>query len=288
MRSLLPNGLFLFLFITVITSCQQQLELEALSDEEVDSISIVNNIRQIDSIPNLTDSSREKALVGGSLGDEWKKYFKSCLKSDIDSKASYVSMANTDGPGVLMDSKLGLRGKDIKNILSPEIYKSLIDVSGNTPTCNISENDYKLIGGYFKATLLDLIHINPNAQGIKLDTIVFSMTNYTRVALNGNVLDSLYKKRNSNPDLKNYFDDLSRSKMRLIIKGYVISGFSASINFSKLDTIGLDAGLDSGLIKNISAKLGFKFIKSKNNKITASSTGDFIPLVQYVKLKDIK
>jgi hypothetical protein len=108
------------------------------------------------------------------------------------------------------------------------------------------------------------------------------------VALKGDVLDSLYNARNSNPALQSYFDDFSKKKVSLIIKGYVISGFNADIKFSRLDTVGLTAGLDSGLVKNVSANLGFKFKKGKDNHITASSTGDFIPLVQYVRLKEIK
>jgi len=276
------------LSVYLLISCNNKahLELEGYSEAEVDSINIVNSNRDIDSIPGISDST--KALMKGSLGDEWKKYFKQCLQSDIDSKASYVSMANTDGPGMLIDTKLGLGRKNIKSILPANVYNSLIDTAGNVPVCTIEENDYRLIGGYFKATLFSLLNINPGAESTKLDTIVFNVTSYKRIALKGDVLDSLYNVRNSDPALASFFEDFTKKKVSLIIKGYVISGFNADIKFSKLDTAGLSAGLDSGLVKNLSATLGFKFQKSKSNHITASSTGDFIPLVQYVKLKEIK
>lgn len=277
------SGYFL---ISCNNKASQHLELEDLSADEVDSINIVNSNREIDSIPGLNDSTR--ALLKGSIGDEWKKYFKQCLQSDIDSKASYVSMANTDGPGMLIDTKLGLSRKNIKSILPPNVYISLIDTAGNAPVCKIEEKDYKLIGGYIKATLFSLLNINPGAASTKLDTIIFNVTSYKRIALKGDVLDSLYDARESNPALKSFFDDFSKKKVSLIIKGYVISGFNADIKFSRLDTVGLTAGLDAGLVKNLSAGLGFRFQKSRDNHITASSTGDFIPLVQYVRLKEIK
>lgn len=286
-----------FLYLTLLVfsasflaSCKnnssQHLEFEDLSASEVDSINIVNGNKEIEGIPNLNDST--KALLKGSIGDEWKKYFQLCLQSDIDSKASYVSMANTDGPGRLIDIKLGLNRKDIKSILSAEVYKSLIDTAGNAPICKIEEKDYKLIGGFLKATLLNLLNINPEANSTKLDTIIFNVTRYKKIALNGDVLDSLYSVRNSNQALKNFFEDFSKKKVSLIIIGYVISGFNADIKFSKLDTLGLTAKLDTGFVKNLSANLGFKFKKGRNNRITASSTGDFIPLVRYVRLKEIK
>ncbi|MFC0515137.1 hypothetical protein ACFFGT_13040 [Mucilaginibacter angelicae] len=234
----------------------------------------------------MSDST--KGLVKGSIGDEWKKYFAECLQSEIDSKASYVSMANTDGPGVLIDTKLGLSRKNIKNVVPANVYQSLIDVAGNTPECSIKEDDYRLIGGFFKVILFNLLKINAGAESTKLDTIVFNVTSYKKISLKGDVLDSLYNARESNAALKSFFDDFSKKKVSLIIKGYVISGFSADIKFKKLDTVGLTAAMDSGLVKNTSAGLGFKFKKGKNNHITASSAGDFIPLVQYARLKDIK
>lgn len=273
-----------------IVSCNnrsfEHLEIEDLTPNEVDSINIVNSNRDIDSIVGISDST--KALLKGSIGDDWKKYFQQCLQSDIDSKASYVSMTNTDGPGMLIDTKLGLSRKNLKSILTPAVYASLINTDGNAPVCKIEESDYKLIGGYFKATLLKLLNINPEAESTKLDSITFNVTSYRKISLKGDVLDSLYTARNSNPSLKSFFEDFSNKKVSLIIKGYLISGFNADIKFSKLDTVGLTAGLDSGLVKNLSANLGFRFKKGRKNHITASSTGDFIPLVHYVRLKDLK
>ena len=274
------------MFFGIFASCNQKLEFEDLSPAEADSISIVNSNRELDSLPQLRDSS--KALANGSIGDEWKTYFTQCLKSDIDSKISYVTSANTKGPGNLVDTKLGLPGKDLKSILPANVYMSLIDSSSNTPVCQLSENDYKLIGGSFKINLLNMIHINPDAEGSKLDTVTFNLTSYKRLALNKGVLDSLYNARSSDPKLQSYFDEFSQKQVSLIIKGYVISGFNASIKFKKLDTVGLDAGLDSGLVKNFSGTIGFKFKKENQKTITASSTADFIPLVQFVRLKDLR
>jgi hypothetical protein len=286
MRKLIYLAFMAFSCLWVVSCKNKHLELEDLSPKDVDSITIVNNNRDLDRITGISDST--KGLLKGSIGDEWKKYFKECLQSDIDPKSSYVSMANTDGPGMLIDTKLGLSRKNIKSVVSASVYNSLIDIAGNTPVCTIKEDDYKLIGGYFKVTLFNLLKINPAAESTKLDTIIFNVTSYKRISLKGDVLDSLYNVRESNPALKNFFDDFSKKKVNLIIKGYVISGFNADIKFKKLDTVGLTAALDSGLVKSVSAGLGFKFKKGRNNHITASSTGDFIPLVQYVRLKDIK
>lgn len=288
MRKLLYSAIVVIggcLLAACETETSEHIVFEELSASEVDSLNIINRPRETDTTSNFQDSTL--AQLQGSIGDTWKKYFRLCLKSEVEATTCYISMSNTDGPGVLYNSRLGSQRKDISSILPANVYSSLIETTRHTPGCPVTSDEYKIIGDFLQATFIKLLNINPAAEGTKLDTILFNINSYKTVTLRENIFDSLYTARNSDPALQNYFEDFTSKKIQVLTKAYVISGISADMQFSRLDSSDLSTLLDSGLEKKLNGKLGFKFKRDTANHVIVSTQGDCIPLVQYMKVREV-